>query len=102
MRIESGDIAILGGLMEDRMDNKTGRVPGLGDMPFFGELFNTRSNSSSKSELVILLRPTVIKDASISGDYSSFKDTLPDRDFFNPAPVFQPFAAPGQTTERQP
>ena len=102
MRIESGDIAVLGGLMEDRMDNKTGRVPGLGDMPFFGELFNTRSNSSSKSELVILLRPTVIKDASISGDYSSFKDTLPDRDFFNPAPVFQPFAAPGQTTERQP
>ena len=102
MRIESGDIAVLGGLMEDRMDNKTGRVPGLGDMPFFGELFNTRSNSSSKSELVILLRPTVIKDASISGDYSSFKDTLPDRDFFNPAPAFQPFAAPNQNAERQP
>ena len=102
MRIESGDIAVLGGLMEDRMDNKTGRVPGVGDIPFFGELFNTRSNSSSKSELVILLRPTVIKDASISGDYSSFKDTLPDRDFFNPAPAFQPFAAPNQNAERQP
>ena len=102
MRIESGDIAVLGGLMEDRMDNKTGRVPGFGDIPFFGELFNTRSNSSSKSELVILLRPTVIKDASISGDYSSFKDTLPDRDFFNPAPAFQPFAAPNQNAERQP
>ena len=94
MRIESGDIAVLGGLMEDRSDYKTGRVPGFGDIPFFGELFNTRSNSSSKSELVILLRPTVIKDASLRGDYSAFKDTLAGQDFFAPAQIFQPFAVP--------
>ena len=99
MRIESGDIAVLGGLMEDRMDNKNGRVPGVGDIPFFGELFNTRSNSSSKSELIILLRPTVIKDASISGDYSAFKDSLPGQDFFSPAQVFQPFTIPEQKAE---
>jgi type II secretory pathway component GspD/PulD (secretin) len=34
MRIESGDIAVLGGLMEDRLDNRDGRLPGLGDIPF--------------------------------------------------------------------
>ena len=96
MRIESGDIAVLGGLMEDRQDNKDGRVPGLGNIPIFGELFNTRANSSSKSELVVLLRPTVIKDASIYGDYSAFKDNLPGKDFFSPEPVFQPFAIPAQ------
>ena len=101
MRIESGDIAVLGGLMEDRQDNKDGRVPGLGDIPFFGELFNTRNNSSAKSELVILLRPTVIKDASINGDYSSFKDTLPGKDFFTPAQVFQPFSVPDQPMEQR-
>ena len=99
MRIESGDIAVLGGLMEDRQDNKTGRIPAAGDIPFFGELFNTRSNSSSKSELVILLRPTVIKDASINGSYSRFKDALPSQDFFAPASVYQPFAAPRAGTE---
>jgi type II secretory pathway component GspD/PulD (secretin) len=43
MRVESGDIAVLGGLMEDRLDNRTGRLPGLGDIPFLGEVFNTRS-----------------------------------------------------------
>ena len=96
MRIESGDIAVLGGLMEDRQDNKDGRVPGLGNIPIFGELFNTRANSSSKSELVVLLRPTVIKDASIYGDYSTFKVNLPGKDFFVPDPVFQPFAIPAQ------
>lgn len=94
MRIESGDIAVLGGLMEDRVDNKTGRVPGLGDIPFLGEIFNTRANSSAKTELVVFIRPTVIKDASISGDYSAFKDAMPDKDFFAPATVFRPFSAP--------
>jgi len=101
MRIESGDIAVLGGLMEDRSDNKTGRVPGFGNVPFFGELFNTRANSSSKSELVILLRPTVIKDASINGDFSAFRDTLPGKDFFAPAQVFQPFSTPDQRPEQR-
>ena len=45
LRVQSGDIAVLGGLMEDRQDNKDGRIPGLGDIPFLGELFNTRNNS---------------------------------------------------------
>ena len=102
MRIESGDIAVLGGLMEDRADYKTGRVPGIGDIPFFGELFNTRANSSSKSELVVLLRPTVIKDASIRGDYSASKDALPSQDFFTPAPVFLPLGGPQRKTGEPP
>jgi general secretion pathway protein D len=96
MRIESGDIAVLGGLMEDRQDNSDGRIPGLGDIPFIGELFNTRANSTAKSELVILLRPTVIKDASITGDYSSFKNTLPGKEFFKTDSVYQPFSGPAQ------
>lgn len=99
MRIESGDIAILGGLMEDRMDNKAGRVPGLGDIPFLGEVLNTRANSSAKSELVVLLRPTVIRDASIDGDFSSFRESLPSKDFFRTDQVYRPFSLPERTPE---
>ncbi|MCP5227737.1 pilus (MSHA type) biogenesis protein MshL [Accumulibacter sp.] len=94
MRVESGDIAVLGGLMEDRLDNRDGRVPGLGDIPFLGEIFNTRNNSSAKTELVVLIRPTVIRDASIDGDFSSFRDVLPSKDFFKTDQVYQPFSAP--------
>jgi general secretion pathway protein D len=93
LRIESGDIAVLGGLMEDRIDNKSGRVPGLGAIPLFGELLNSRSNASKKSELVIFLRPTVIKEAR---DYGKSGSPLPGQEFFTPSPIFQPFLVPEQ------
>ena len=99
MRVESGDIAVLGGLMEDRLDNRLGRLPLLGDIPIVGEVFNNRNNSSGKSELVVLLRPTVIKDASLEGDFSSFKDSLPDRDFFRTDQVYRPFSLPERRPE---
>jgi MSHA type pilus biogenesis protein MshL len=99
MRVESGDIAVLGGLMEDRLDNSTGRLPGLGDIPFIGEVFNTRKNSSTKTELVVLIRPTVIKDASIDGDFSNFRDALPDKDFFKADQVYRPFSLPERSPE---
>ncbi|MBK7676878.1 pilus (MSHA type) biogenesis protein MshL [Accumulibacter sp.] len=99
LRVESGDIAVLGGLMEDRLDNRVGRLPGLGDVPFLGEVFNTRNNSSTKTELVVLLRPTVIKDASIEGDFSSFRESLPNKDFFSSDQVFRPFSLPQQRPE---
>jgi MSHA type pilus biogenesis protein MshL len=94
LRVQSGEIAVLGGLMEDRMDNKSGRFPGVGDIPFFGEIFTTRNNASSKSELVIILRPTVIRDASINGDFGSLAGSLPGRDFFQTDKVYQPFSGP--------
>lgn len=99
MRVQSGDIAVLGGLMEDRMENKSGRLPGVGDIPLFGEIFTTRSNASTKTELVIVLRPTVIKDASISGDFSHLANSLPDKDFFTTDQVYQPFSGPNQLQE---
>ena len=94
LRVHSGEIAVLGGLMEDRMDNRSGRFPGVGDIPIFGEIFTTRNNASSKSELVVVLRPTVIKDASIGGDFDSFSSSLPGRDFFRTDKVYQPFSRP--------
>jgi general secretion pathway protein D len=85
--------------MEDRLDNRTGRLPGLGDIPFLGEVFNNRNNSSVKTELVVLLRPTVIHDASIDGDFKNFRDTLPNREFFKSDQVFRPFSLPDRHPE---
>jgi tetratricopeptide (TPR) repeat protein len=45
-------------------------VPLVGQLPLIGELFTTRNNAAVKSELVVFLRPVIIKDASLNGDFS--------------------------------
>ncbi len=82
LKVNTGDVAVMGGLMQESIDDQTDSVPGPGNLPLVGELFRYRSDSSRKSELVIFLRPIVVNDASIEGDYSGFKSLLPDADFF--------------------
>ena len=91
MRVNSGEIAVLGGLMEDGVNWKTGRVPLLGQIPLVGELFTTRNNAANKSELVIFLRTVIIKDPSNNVDYSSLRSMLPGENFFAQPPEAQPF-----------
>jgi general secretion pathway protein D len=99
MRVRSGDIAVLGGLMEDRQENRSGRFPGIGDIPLLGEIFTTRNDATRKSELVVVLRPTVIRDASVGGDFSHLADMLPGRDFFATEKVYEPFSGPNMPSE---
>ncbi|MCB1889996.1 MAG: pilus (MSHA type) biogenesis protein MshL [Rhodocyclaceae bacterium] len=82
IRVENGNIAVMGGLMEDARDDKDDTVPLLSRVPLVGELFMNRDDTTTKTELVIFLRPTVIRNASLDGDYSAFRDQLPGGDFF--------------------
>ncbi|MDP1610055.1 MAG: type II and III secretion system protein [Sulfuritalea sp.] len=78
LRVQSGDIAVLGGLIQDTRDRKTDSVPGLNGIPLVGELFKYADNRGRKTELVIFLRPTVLTDPSLDGDFQSFRSVLPD------------------------
>jgi general secretion pathway protein D len=82
LKIDDNQIAVMGGLMQDEMNNLTDGVPGLSKIPLAGELFKQRNNTTTKTELVIFLRPVVIKNASIDGDFSEFRDDLPNPYFF--------------------
>ncbi|OGS99327.1 MAG: type II and III secretion system protein [Gallionellales bacterium RIFCSPLOWO2_12_FULL_59_22] len=82
LKIGNNQIAVMGGLMQDEINNLTDAVPGLASIPGAGNLFKNRNDNTQKTELVIFLRPVVIKDASIDGDFSAYRDMLPDRDFF--------------------
>ncbi|MFA9441571.1 pilus (MSHA type) biogenesis protein MshL [Uliginosibacterium sp. sgz301328] len=83
MRVSSGNIAVMGGLMEDMLDKTDDTTPVLSSVPVMGTLFQNRNDTKRKTELVIFLRPTVIRDASLTGDYASFRTQLPDDNYFN-------------------
>lgn len=83
MRVENGNIAVLGGLMEDARTGEDQAVPFFNRVPLLGALFTQRDDAVRKTELVIFLRPTVIRDASINGDFSDLRGLLPAGDFLN-------------------
>ena len=81
LRLQSGQTAVLGGLMQDSVENVEDTIPGLNLIPFFGKLFAQERKVTRKTELVIFLRATVIRDASVDGDYASFHNLLPTENF---------------------
>lgn len=82
IKISSGQIAVMGGLMQDEINYQTDAVPAASSIPLLGNLFQNRNNSRTKTELVIFLRPIIVKDASIAGDYAGYRNQLPDQDYF--------------------
>jgi general secretion pathway protein D len=84
IRVSSGQIAVLGGLMQDEINNLSDGIPVVDEIPVVGNLFKNRNDTKTKTELVIFLRPVVIKDASIEGDYSAYRNNLPDTNFLKP------------------
>ncbi|MDP5241219.1 type II and III secretion system protein [Uliginosibacterium sp. 31-16] len=83
MRINNGNIAVMGGLMEDALNNTDDSVPGISNTKLIGGLFQNRNDTKSKTELVIFVRPTIIRSPSLEGDYRSFATQVPTEQFFD-------------------
>jgi MSHA biogenesis protein MshL len=83
LRVHSGHVAVLGGLMQDSRSNIEDTIPGINQIPGLGALLEQRRDTNQKTELVIFLRPIVIRDPSIDGDYSAYRSLLPGGDFFS-------------------
>ncbi len=62
VRARSGQIVVIGGLMQNSSTDQNAQVPWLSRLPLIGHLFRQKNRSSIKSELVILLRPVVVDD----------------------------------------
>jgi general secretion pathway protein D len=71
--IEDGGIIVLGGLMQDTVTESEDRVPVLGAIPLLGNLFKSRSGSRQKSNLLVFLRPKILRDQAATEAVSTQK-----------------------------
>ncbi len=62
--VDDGSIVVLGGLLQDDTTNSQEKVPGLGDIPIFGNLFKAETRSRKKTNLMVFLRPVVVRDGA--------------------------------------
>lgn len=100
LRINSGQTAVLGGLIQDGVDLSRSGTPMLSELPFIGDAFSYRNNQVSKTELVIFLRPRVIRDASVGGELADYQRYLPEHQTRSSEPerLTLPARAPGGGT----
>ncbi len=61
--VQDGQIVVLGGLLQDEYSGNVDQVPGLGDIPIVGNLFKSQSRGRKKTNLMVFLRPVVVRDA---------------------------------------
>ena len=105
--VDDGSIVVLGGLLQDEYSGNEDKVPGLGDVPLLGNLFKSEKRSRKKTNLMVFLRPVVLRDARETGNLALDryelmraiqKDAQPTPSAVvpvNEAPVMPPEVAPG-------
>lgn len=78
IRAKSGEIVVIGGLMQSIVSESESKTPLLGDIPIFGNLFKNKRNSEVKKELVILIRPTVVDKDTWKQQLRRSRDQMAD------------------------
>lgn len=68
--VDDGQIVVLGGLLQDEYSGNTDKVPGLGDIPVLGNLFRSETRNRRKTNLMVFLRPVVLRDSRESNTLS--------------------------------
>jgi general secretion pathway protein D len=104
--VEDGGLIVLGGLTRDNYDDNVQKVPGIGDIPLIGRLFKSEERNRNRSELMLFIRPVVVRDAQQTDALSldrydlmraGQKDAQPEPSSvlnINEAPVLPPLLAP--------
>ena len=103
--VDDGAILVLGGLIEDKFSNSKSKVPLLGDIPFLGSLFRSESRTKTRTNLMVFLRPVVMRTAEDANKLSldrydlmraAQKDAQPSQHLLvpiNDSPVVPPLRA---------
>ena len=71
--VEDGQTLVLGGLIDDQINDSREKVPFLGDVPLLGSLFRYRTTRKNKRNLMVFLHPTILRDPATADYYSRSK-----------------------------
>ena len=77
LRLRSGEVAVLGGLMREEAREDTTGVPLLSRLPGIGAAFRYRDRVRDKTELIVFLRPTVVREPNLGGDLAKYRRWWP-------------------------
>lgn len=77
LKVFSGQIAVLGGLMQDSLTKDVDGLPGVSRLPGIRNLFSYRDETATKTELIIFIRPVVVRQPSLNGDLKDYREYLP-------------------------
>jgi MSHA biogenesis protein MshL len=83
IKLSSGQMAVMGGLIQDVLTDQQASIPFLNRIPFLGDALSNRAIQNAKTELVVFLRPLVIRDPSLEGDYRGYRVFAPGDDFMS-------------------
>jgi general secretion pathway protein D len=99
--VDDGQVLVLGGLLEDVLRESEQRVPVLGSIPFLGALFRARTTDKVKTNLLVFIRPKILRDAATistetNAKYNVIKDILDktNEDGINLMPDEEAFTLP--------
>ncbi len=84
-KVKSGGVMVIGGLMEDSSNNTETGVPGASEIPFFGNLFKSRSEDSKKTELIIFIKASIVNS---DGSTHEIDRAVYDKYTTDPRPLF--------------
>ena len=78
IKAASGEIVVIGGLMQTSISDSESKTPLLGDIPLLGELFTNKSQRETKKELIILLKPTVVGSGTWAEQIEMSREKMAD------------------------
>jgi len=92
VELESGQSFAIGGLLDNRVTETLNKIPGLGDIPFFGKLFQSRNRTKTNSELLVIVTPEIVRPIPAGGPVPQLH--FP-RAFLEPNTAGTPMQTPG-------
>jgi general secretion pathway protein D len=71
--VDDGQVVVLGGLIEEQIKESVQKVPFLGDIPFLGALFRSKTSDVSKANLMVFIHPVILRDGAVTNNYTNSK-----------------------------